>query len=69
MMTWLKGLALGGLIRSMDQLEGPFAAKIREAQARASSIPAEQFAKEVVDMIQVKLCAVAGLDPVKILGA
>lgn len=67
MITWLKGLALGGLIRSLDQLEAPFAEKIKEAQAKANSIPPEQFAKEVVDMLQVKLCALLKLDPKKIL--
>lgn len=67
MIQWLKGMALGGAIRSLDQLEGPFASKIKEAQAKASSIPAEQFAKEVVDMVQRKACELAGLDPEKVL--
>lgn len=67
MITWLKGLALGGLIRSMDQLEAPFAEKIREAQAKASSIPAEQFAREVVDMVQLKACELLKLNPEEIL--
>ena len=67
MIAWLKGLALGGLIRSMDQLEIPFAEKIKEAQRKAGSIPAEQFAKEVVDMIQLRLCAILKLDPKEIM--
>lgn len=67
MIAWLKGLALGGLIRSMDQLEAPFAAKIKEAQETAGSIPAEQFAKEVVDMVQLKACELLKLDPKEIL--
>ena len=66
-MKWLKGLALGSLIRSMDQLEAPFAEKIKEAQRKASSIPPEQFAKEFVDMIQLKACEYAGLDPKDVL--
>lgn len=68
MLTWIKGLALGGLIRSLDQLEAPFAAKIKEAQEKAKSIPPEQFAKEVVDMVQMKACELLKLDPNKILG-
>ena len=67
MIKWLKGLALGGLIRSMDDLEAPFALKIKEAQQKASSIPAEQFAKEIVDMVQIKACELLKLDPKEIL--
>lgn len=67
MITWLKKLALGNLIRSMDDLEPLFAAKIKEAQAKANSIPPEQFAKEVVDMVQTKACEYAGLDPTEVL--
>lgn len=51
----------------MDQLEAPFAAKIKEAQETAGSIPAEQFAKEVVDMVQLKACELLKLDPKEIL--
>lgn len=51
----------------MDDLEKPFAEKIKEAQTKAGSIPAEQFATEVINMIQTKLCEVAGLDPKEVL--
>jgi hypothetical protein len=67
MITWLKKLALGNLIRSMDDLEPVIADKIREGQEKAASIPPEQFAKELVDSVQAKLCQYAGLDPKEIL--
>ena len=67
MFAWLKRLALGSAINELDQLEPIFAAKIREAQQKLNSIPPDQFAKELVDEVQTKLCELVKLNPADVL--
>lgn len=67
MIAWLKKLALGNVIRSMDELEPIFSEKIVEAQQKLGSIPPNEFAKTLVDEIQTKLCDLVGLDPKEVL--
>lgn len=55
MFAWLKLFFIKQGIKQLDQLEAPMALKIREAQKRFGEIPAEAFAKEVVDDFQNKL--------------
>lgn len=52
-----------GLIKSMDEIEPAFAEIIKKAQKTAGDIPADQFAKEVVDQAQLKLCQWLDVDP------
>lgn len=56
MLSWLKRYIGAQAIRQLDGIEPVLAEKIKEAQAKASSIPPEQFAKEFVDSIQRFLC-------------
>lgn len=60
---WIKKVGAREAIKRLDQAEPVIAAKLREAQARLQSIPPDQFAKELVDEIQLKLCEHLGVDP------
>lgn len=66
MLTWLKSLALGSAIRNFDDFEPILAGKIREAQKKLGEIPPEEFAKNLVDEIQLFLCKKLGVDPKKV---
>lgn len=68
MLKWLKVLFGGkaGVIKLLDEFEAPLAAKIKEGQRRAAEIPPDQFAKELVDEVQLKLCRMWGVDPSKV---
>ncbi len=61
--TWIKRIGAKQLIREMDALEPIIAVKLREAQEKFGSIPPEQFAKTLVDDVQLKLCLKLGVDP------
>lgn len=63
MITWLKKFGLKYAIREMDVLEPMIAEKLKEAQSKLGSIPPDQFAKTLVDDIQIKLCKQFEIDP------
>lgn len=62
-LKWLRDYGYKRLIRQMDELEPVFAEKIKKAQATLGSIPPEEFAKQVVDDIQLTLCRKLNIDP------
>jgi hypothetical protein len=47
----------------MDKLEPLFAAKITEAQTRLGEIAPNEFAKILVDEVQLKMCGYFGVPP------
>lgn len=61
--SWLKKMGYKQLIKELDQLEQPLAIKMKDAQAKFGSIPADEFAKQVVDDFQRLLCTKVGVDP------
>ena len=67
LITWLKTYGAKKLIKEMDQLEPLLASKLREAQEKFGKIPPDEFAKVLVDEIQIKMCNVVGVDPVEVL--
>lgn len=67
MMRWLMSFGAKRLIQQMDILEPLLATKIKEGQKRINEIPPEQFAKELIDEIQIKLCMHLKLNPEEIL--
>lgn len=68
MWKWIKLLVGGkaGLIKSMDELEKPFADLIRKAQRTSGAISADGFSKELVDEVQRKACVWLDVDPKEI---
>lgn len=65
-LKWLRAYGYKKLIQQMDELEQPFAEKIKEAQSKLGEIPPEEFAKQVVDDIQRLLCRKLNIDPKEI---
>ena len=64
--AWLKKQGFKQIIRQMDELEEPFALKIKEAQKVMGSISPEEFSKLIVDDVQRMLCKKVGIDPAEL---
>lgn len=66
LLNWIKVYGAKKLILEMDSLEPLLALKLREAQEKFGKIPPEEFAKTLVDEIQVRMCQVVNVDPKEI---
>lgn len=64
--NWIKKAGAKSLIKELDYLEPIIATKLLEAQKKFGEIPPQQFAKELIDEIQRRLCSSFGVDPTEI---
>jgi hypothetical protein len=63
LLNWIKAKGAKSLILQLDRLVPVISAKIVKAQRALNDVPPEQFAKELVDEMQIELCKLAGVDP------
>lgn len=61
--AWFKRIGAKMLIKELDQLTPIIAAKMKEAQTKFGQIPSEEFSKELVTEMQIKLCDICGVKP------
>lgn len=67
--SWIKQFGARQAIHEMDKLEPIFAAKIREAQQKLGAVSPDEFAKLLVDEVQLKLCGYFDVDPATVLSS
>lgn len=62
---WIKLLFGGkvGLIKMLDELEGPLAEEGAEIQKKVASVSPSQVSKYLIDKFQLKLCKLWKVNP------